>query len=394
MKKICFYHPDFPGGGAERITFDIVKYLRKMPDEYQVHVVTQHLKPQFMSTEESGILDVVQLPEDLVSLEMSLERLFNEHRFDVFVQVGGGCLPFLRRIADINGTKVVFAHHNETLWEKKMIVNVKEELSRTSAMKWLGWILFRKFAYVVLGKAERKAYRICRAQYDYSDCYTVLCEGYRRGFVKWFRLNPDRNKIVVMHNPEYDVEDVNYDKKNTIIYVGRLSYPDKRVDRLLKIWKMVQDKLPEYDLKIIGDGRERDRLHALARKLHLERLSFEGFRTDVSEYYREASISCLVSSVEGWGLCLTESQANGVIPVSFETSAGVSEVLSPDGENGFLVKPFSLRLFARTLVSVARLPEEEKLRLRHNVVRKSRQYPVEDICEKWRLLFDSLVSNG
>lgn len=391
MKKtIGIFHPDFPGGGAERITVDIARYLKNFPGDYDLHVITWHLKEQYLSDDIRNTVEVTVVPEDTHSFREALAELSGRLHFDIFMQVGGPAFPFVREMADRYGTRIIFAHHNETKWAKKMLINTKEERSRESVWKWFKWIAFRKFFYTALGKAERTARKECRMQYDYSDVYTVLCDGYKREFEKWFGLDPEDNKLVVMHNPETEVKDVNLDKKNTIIYVGRLSYPDKRVDRLLRIWKRVQDRLPDYDLKIIGDGRERDRLHDMADRLRLERVSFEGYRTDIASYYRDASVSCLVSTMEGWPLSLTEAQANGVIPIAFDCCAGINEILAPSGENGFLVKPFSEKEFARTLVQVARMSEEEKLRIRHNVIKKSRRYPVEDICGQWRQLFDSL----
>ena len=272
MKKtIGIFHPDFPGGGAERITVDIARYLKNFPGDYDLHVITWHLKEQYLSDDIRNTVEVTVVPEDTHSFREALAELSGRLHFDIFMQVGGPAFPFVREMADRYGTRIIFAHHNETKWAKKMLINTKEERSRESVWKWFKWIAFRKFFYTALGKAERTARKECRMQYDYSDVYTVLCDGYKREFEKWFGLDPEDNKLVVMHNPETEVKDVNLDKKNTIIYVGRLSYPDKRVDRLLRIWKRVQDRLPDYDLKIIGfsnDGYEDELKEYLKGKQH------------------------------------------------------------------------------------------------------------------------------
>ena len=393
MKKIIgFYHPSFPGGGAERVTLDIAKYLSKYTDEYEVHVLTPKLNSEYMSDDIARTVRIVVLPEDKAGQERVLTDSFRNAGIRILVQVGGESLPFLRKAADDYGAKIVFAHHNAPSFEEFRIIGEKELDSRKNIFKRLSWLLFRKNIYVRLGKARRKAYRIFKTQYDYSDVFMVLCDSYKREFENWFGIASGKGKFVTIYNPDIDVQSVRYEKKAIVLYVGRLNNMFKRVDRLLRIWKKVQARIPEYELKIVGDGHDRNKLEQLARRLRLERVIFEGYHTDVSEYYRDASVSCLVSSMEGWPLCLTEAQANGIIPIAFECCGGISEILSPSGENGFLVKAFNEDRFADTLIRVINLPEEEKQRLRQNVVRKSKTHPVEEVCGQWKTLFDRLLS--
>ena len=396
MKKVIgFYHPAFPGGGAERITLDIIRYLERS-GQYEIYVITQILNERYV-TDSMRSLNIVVLP-DLKSTQEDIEKamsdLFRRAMFTVFVQVGGPYFPWLRKLADAFDTRIVFANHSGPYWEEIEIVRSRSEISKKSIKDRIEWLLFRKFAYTVLGKARKKSVRIQERIYRDSDAYTVLCDEYKMIFRKKLGLGPGADKFVVMHNPEYEVPDISYAKKNVVLFVGRLTLQDKRPDRLLRIWKKVQDKIPDYTPKIVGDGPERENLIALSRKLGLHRTSFEGYRTDVASYYRDASVLCLTSSSEGWPLCLTEAQSNGVIPIAFGCSGGVREILGPSGENGFIVRPFSEREFARTLLDVLKMPEEEKMRIRHNAVRKSRTYSVDSICERWKKLFDSLSSDG
>ena len=99
---------------------------------------------------------------------------------------------------------------------------------------------------------------------------------------------------------------------------------------------------------------------------------------------------CLTSNYEGWPLCLTEAQANGVVPVAFDCVAGIHEIISPSGENGILVPPFSLKEYARLLIDL--LNDADKLqKMKGNVIRKSMDYAPEVIGEKWLRLFESLL---
>lgn len=398
LKKIAFYHPSFPGGGAERITLDIIKYMKEHAgDRYEPYVITQRINRQFMSDRIRSLVQILELPDlgsEQQAIAESLRGLFRQYRFSILVEVGGGHLPDIRKTADSYGCRLVFAHHSEPLWEKHLILMTEEERCSHRILDRIVWKLFRRFKYTVLGKAKRKAAAICLNHYMDSDAYTVLCDEYRDIFIRSMHLDPDKNRVIVMNNPEYPARDLNLDKSRTILFVGRLSYFDKRVDRLLRIWKKAQDRLPDYRLQIVGDGPERQALMEMARNMGLKRVSFEGYHPDVSGYYRNASISCLTSTSEGWPLCLTEAQANGVIPIAFGCTGGVREILSPDGANGFIVKPFRIRKFADTLVRVANMPETEKMEIRHNAVRKAAEYSIDTICSRWISLFDSLITGN
>ena len=70
--------------------------------------------------------------------------------------------------------------------------------------------------------------------YDNIDALTVLCDAYKKQLATYFK---DDKRIHVITNPEYPRSNPNLNKKKQIIYSGRLSYPHKRVDRLLSIWK-------------------------------------------------------------------------------------------------------------------------------------------------------------
>ena len=143
----------------------------------------------------------------------------------------------------------------------------------------------------------------------------------------------------------------------------------------------------------MGDGPADKMLRQQAVELGLDRICFEGRQSDVASYYRKASIVCLTSETEGWVLTLTEAQAAGCIGIAFGCTSGVKDILSPDGECGFIVPPFDEDLYAETLLKVARLSDDEKLQIRKNAVAKRLNYVPEIIAEKWKSLFDSLVKS-
>lgn len=226
--------------------------------------------------------------------------------------------------------------------------------------------------------------------YATSNAYTVLCQPYKMEMASSLGLSPDKSHIYAIENPESPVQTVNYDKEKIVLFCGRFENWSKRIDRLLRIWSKVQDRMPEWRLVLVGDGEDWQWLRQMALDMSLERVSFEGRTNDVASYYRRASVVALTSETEGWPLALTEAQAQGCICVAFGCTSGVKEVLSPDGECGFVVPAFDEQKFADTLCTIAGMDEESRLRIRRNSVARRLEYAPEIISEKWRLLFDEL----
>ena len=83
------------------------------------------------------------------------------------------------------------------------------------------------------------------------------------------------------------------------------------------------------------------------------------------------------------------AQANGVIPVAFNCTAGVREILEPTGVNGVLIPPFSKKRYAKELLALLQNPQKCR-EIQKNVIMKARNYSPDKIGEKWYALFERL----
>jgi glycosyltransferase involved in cell wall biosynthesis len=237
----------------------------------------------------------------------------------------------------------------------------------------------------------KKAIERTRKEYTVSDAYTVLCDSYKNQIADVLGIEAVTSQIYPIENPERPVENVCWEKEPVVMFCGRFENWSKRIDRLLRIWKKVQDKMPQWRLVLVGDGADSAMLKGMAVELGLERVFFEGMQNNISEYYDRASVVAMTSETEGWPLALSEAQAYGCIGVAFGCTAGVSEILGPDGECGFIIPPFDEEMFAETLVKISVMSDDEQMRIRRNAVEKRRKYAPEVIAEKWKSLFVMLA---
>lgn len=392
MVKIAFLHNYFPLGGAERITIDVANYLNayKGNEVYKVYVYASRIVDTLLTESVRDNFILRKIPTQAIPARRArkIERLIIDDGIDILVQVVSA-IPGIEQIKVRTGVKTIVACHGEPFWQRYIIMHHRQ----SGVFRKLMWSLFNKKRYGDGTLAMRMAITRTRRDYDTSDAYTVLCQSYKQETASALGIASEHSHIYVMENPERPVENVNYNKDNIILFVGRFENWSKRIDILLRIWQTVQRDMRDWKLVLVGDGADWYRMKQLAEDLHLERVSFEGRSNNMSEYYRKASVVALTSETEGCPLALTEAQAHGCICVAFGCTSGVREVLSPDGECGFIVPAFDEQKYAETLLRIAAMKEEERLRIRKCSVTKRLNYVPEIICEKWRLLFDELCSD-
>lgn len=355
MKRIAIIDYGFPEGGIAGVTRNILRYVGEHAPETDMLVYTDNPCSRAL-----------------------------EDKVDILVE----CSHHEKDIDKVRkaGIKVIYAEHGMPFHEQWGIIDRRQGGWRRPWVKRMLWKLIYRKQFEGTDKALNMAMERTGRILDECDVFVVLCENYRKEIIE--KLKPSNpEKIVSIVNPGLTIEKPTFQKEKSILFCGRLSHYDKRPDRLLRIWQKVQSRLPDYRLDIVGDGHERERLENLAKELGLERYTFHGYHSNPEPFYRKADILCLVSQMEGWPLCLTEAQAHGVIPVAFDCSGGVREILQ-DG-NGFIVPPYDEDAFAQTLVSVAAM--EGKDALRKKLAAAAGKHTADENGAAWLALFKSLV---
>lgn len=386
MLRIAFIHNRFPAGGAERITMDIASYLKSFPG-YEVYVYASRISDFLMTDEIRSVITLRQIPTQAFPSKRAkeIEKLITADGIDILVQVTKA-IPGIEGIRARTGVKTVVSCHGESFWQRYAIVYRRQKGFFRKFM----WRLYNRKRYEDGTLAMKKAVARTLREYQSCDAYTVLCEPYKIETAAGLGIDPATSHIHAIENPEHPVRDVNYDKEKIILFCGRFENWSKRIDRLLRIWAKVQDRMEDWRLVLVGNGEDWDMITAMAKDLSLKRVSFEGIRNNVADYYRMASVVALTSETEGWPLALTEAQAQGCIAVAFDCSSGVKEVLAHEAGCGFVVPSFDEDAYADTLLHIAGLSREEERAIRENAVRKSLCFAPEIIAEKWKVLFDGL----
>lgn len=125
----------------------------------------------------------------------------------------------------------------------------------------------------------------------------------------------------------------------TVLSVAR-TYPRKRLDDLLAAAVLLRHRIPDVQIRIVGDGPESEHLRRVHGDLGLGDsavLLGEVSRAELSVEYVSADCFCLPTIQESFGLVFAEAMAAG-LPVVACRAAAVPEIVA-DGETGLLVSP-------------------------------------------------------
>ena len=173
------------------------------------------------------------------------------------------------------------------------------------------------------------------------------------------------------------------------IAVGRMCY-QKHFDALIKAWRIVADRYPDWTLDIWGgNGPLYDTIRKLIDDYHLQDYVFlRGETPEITAKMAESSMIISTSFFEGMPLVLLEALAAGLPIVTFNYMYGAEEIVT-EGENGFIVELDDLEALADR---IGRLITDEDLRKKmgENAYLSSQKFQPEVITRRWMDLFQRL----
>ncbi|MGO2121052.1 MULTISPECIES: glycosyltransferase family 4 protein [unclassified Psychrobacter] len=218
----------------------------------------------------------------------------------------------------------------------------------------------------------------------YCDSVVTLT---KRDKEYWLKNTRHKSQVTAIANPcPFPIQEYIEENKKIVLAVGRL-HREKGFDLLLEAWLQVASILPEWTLKIVGEGEERAQLTKFIEANQItESVELVGATDNVGHYYREAEIFCLSSRVEGFGMVLTEALSFGLPIVSFDCWPGPAEVL--EGTGSILVPENNVDQLALALIGLMQDDEQKK-----TISLKGREkveiYQPDHIISEWLDLLNS-----
>lgn len=166
-----------------------------------------------------------------------------------------------------------------------------------------------------------------------------------------------------------------------VLAIGRFE-KQKGFDMLLEIWAKCKCKDNGWTLKIIGDGKEKQKLIQLIQSLKLsESVTLAPPTKNIIPEYQNAEIYAMSSRFEGLPLVLIEASTCGLPIISFDCETGPRDIIK-NNENGILIKTFDLEEFSLKLDFLTKSPEVRK-NLSNKAIEYSKRYNIENISLLW-----------
>jgi len=377
MKLLYFIQALYNSGGMERVLSEKMNYLYSKYG-YKIVVVTveQMGRPLFFPLNEKIELIHLDINFDahynfnlfkkyyfhkkkLKQYKTKAQEIINNYKPDICISLAGKEIEFFRELKT-DANKVAEIH-----FPIKM-----RELSMANHNYWK-----------LLGKFRTTQLKHQTKSLDKLIVLTQTDEQILSSTHKNVTIIP--NPIVIQtKNTEY-----NYQSK-IAVSVGRLSY-EKGYDILLSTWKIIDDKFPQWQLHIYGEGVERAHLNKIIIENNLQKSVFlKGFSDDIAQVYVDSSFLVLSSRYEGFPLVIIEAMACGLPTVAFDCEFGPASIIS-DGENGLLSPPENIDILAEKIIQMI---ENQQLRMKMSTAAKetSKKYELNSIIKQWNNLFLSL----
>lgn len=169
--------------------------------------------------------------------------------------------------------------------------------------------------------------------------------------------------------------------------------PLYNVGCVLRAFAVIQQRLPEASLVVVGDGSQRAELERLAGELNLSRAEFVGRvgPEEMHSYYDAADVFLNASNIDNMPISILEAFAAGTPVVT--TNAGGIPYIVTDGETGLMVEREDCEGLARAAL---RLFEEPGLasKLARGAREQSRLYTGPAVRDGWLKVYREVAGEA
>lgn len=305
------------GGGVEKVMMDISSNLDD--DLYDITILTPYEQIESKKYYKANIKlnsiygkqiiyknilgRLVNKITRIIKYNKCIKNIYKQ-KFDVAIAIKEGFS--MKFISNLNiPKKIAWIHTDYSVfhWTKNCFKSVEDELE-----------CMKKFNSVVCVSKNIKDITI-QVIGDSKN----LCVKY----------NPINEKEIIDKSIEQVNDIEKNDEKLTFVTVGRLT-EQKGYDRLLNVCKILNDKYKsQYELWIIGEGYEYNKLKNFIHINNLDNVKLLGAKENPYKYIRLADWFICSSIWESFGIAIQESIVLNT-PVIATYSPGSCEIIEPD----------------------------------------------------------------
>jgi glycosyltransferase involved in cell wall biosynthesis len=300
------------GGGADRVTLTLLRYLDRK--KFEIELALMHRTGPF-SADVPRDVPVHELGSgSLWTAWLPLARLLTNNPPDILFSTSSG-MNLAAALA-----------HTVSRCRARLVLSERNVLSRGG------------------GPRRRLLITLKRVVYSRADLVTAVSHGVARELVS--AVGVDEARVHVVYNPVIDdqllpaagqpVKHRCFSAETPVILAAGRLVAEKDFQTLLKAFALVRAEV-EADLFILGEGPLRMTLETMARDLGVgPDTHFAGFDKNPFKYMRASDVFVLSSRYEGLPGVLIQAMACGAPVVATDCPSGPAEIIE-DGNTGLLV---------------------------------------------------------
>ena len=389
---VAFIHRFLGLGGVEQVSLQTGLIFQKLG--VRSYYLTQEHIPEQWVCPDSFSPEIEHLPnkKELTSLDNInyIAEFCKKRNISIVIFPTTNKNPYLYLLKEA-GLKIIVWAHSIPFWEKTdWLIPARVNNLKSFRRALLFWLI-RYPIECMLGCKANRVKKISRSLIQDSDKFISLCPEYNEELAEELGLSQSNiGKLDYVYNRINLEECPKLEKENLIVFVGRLSYKDKRPERVLLIWEKIMNKLPNWHVEIWGDGDEYTYLQKQIQKRKLERVELKGYISNPKEVYQRAAILMLTSTFEGWPLVLVESQSLGTIPMAFDVVAGIRSIIGKKQECGRLIRPFDIDEYASKLYELC-VNDETRTQIQESCMKLRIQYNPSLNIPVWTRILTELI---
>jgi glycosyltransferase involved in cell wall biosynthesis len=336
-KKISLFIPSLKGGGAERAMLNLANEL-SIDNNFKVDLVLIERAGTYLAEVKSRV-NIVDLKSSNVPKSLfPLIKYLKKEKPDILISTlsHASVVSILATMLSKSKAKTIVRMANTF---SKVLKNINFPVRM---ILFFGVKIFFRFA----------------------DEIVAVSDGVADDLAKTIKIS--RDSIKVIYNST-DVEkirkkceesaDHSWLKNKTtpvVLAVGRLTI-EKDYPALIKAFSILSEK-NNFRLIILGEGKKRNELENLIKKLELqEKIDLLGFTRNPFVYMRNCDVFVLSSATEGFPNTLIEAMACGTPVVSTDCPSGPREILD-NGKFGKLVKVGDEKALAEAILETIKNP--------------------------------------
>lgn len=256
-------------------------------------------------------------------------------RNNIHLIINQGCYPVLTRLLEntaklIELPPVISVLHTSPDASYKDMENAIRAKGWKARIKQMTKPLYKLYTKRTIQSNFAKINRLSSIIVLLSDTYSGLYK----------ELYPEIERTHIKIIPNFTVPSVSTSinqKRNRIVFVGRMQEIPKKVSTVLEIWNQISSKHIDWELGLVGDGPDIDKYRAFVTSNQLQNVIFYGYRKDVDTILASSKMIILTSDYEGLPMVIIEAMKSGCVPVIYDNFLAAKDLVR-NGYNGYLIE--------------------------------------------------------